>query len=184
MRQTIAAILQSIQPFDALEMEHLTQTLAWIASGAPLFRIQKPATPPQHLVSYFVLFDPALRKILLVDHKKAGLWLPAGGHVEPDEDPQQTVVREAEEELQITADFLQTTPLFFTVTETVGIGTPGQRHSISMSHFGTCYSIRFDEPLPSTKPNFTEFNGLHWISLPLERCDPHLQRFVDKVVQY
>lgn len=176
MRQTIAAILQSIQPFDTLEMEHLTHTLAWIASGAPLFRIQKPATPPQHLVSYFVLFDPALRKILLVDHKKAGLWLPAGGHVEPDEDPQQTVVREAEEELQITADFLQTTPLFLTVTETVGTG---QRH-VDVSLW---YVLQYDsaEPLAFDK---TEFHGIQWFALdqlPLERCDPHLQRFVNKL---
>ncbi|MFE5112552.1 hypothetical protein [Streptomyces sp. NPDC056663] len=28
--------------------------------------------------------------MLLVAHRKAGLWLPAGGHVEPGEDPWRT----------------------------------------------------------------------------------------------
>jgi 8-oxo-dGTP diphosphatase len=36
-------------------------------------------------------------RILLVDHVNAGLWLPPGGHVEPDEDPEVTARREARE---------------------------------------------------------------------------------------
>src|SRR3954469_7597056 len=106
MRTKIADIVQSIQPYDALERAHLAATIAWIETGAPLCRIAKPAIPPQHLVSYFVLIDPATDHLLLVDHKKAGLWLPSGGHVEPDEHPHATVTREAWEELHIQADFL------------------------------------------------------------------------------
>ena len=100
--------------------EQLNATLTWITSGAPLFRTAKPATPPQHLVSYFVLVDPAQEKLLLVEHKNAGLWLPGGGHIEPDEHPQATVRRELHEELGIAADFLFDEPLFLTVTKTVG----------------------------------------------------------------
>ena len=62
---------------------------------------QKPDVPPKHLVSYFALVDEARGKMLLVDHKLAGLWLPSGGHVEPDEDPRATVVREIAEELNL-----------------------------------------------------------------------------------
>ena len=43
----------------------------------------KPDVPPKHLVSYFALVDERRGKLLLVDHKLAGLWLPSGGHVEP-----------------------------------------------------------------------------------------------------
>src|SRR5690242_6108155 len=64
MRSSIAAIVRTLQPYDTLEAEHIRETLRWIASGAPLCRIQKPATPPQHLVSYFVLFDPATQQLL------------------------------------------------------------------------------------------------------------------------
>ncbi len=37
-------------------------------------------------------------KVLLHRHKKLGIWLPPGGHIELDEDPNEAVVREAKEE--------------------------------------------------------------------------------------
>src|SRR5687768_3476439 len=90
----------AIATLDDLEAAHKQDVLDWIASGAPIFRIAKPDNPPKHLVSYFVLVDPEQSSILLVDHIKAQLWLPSGGHVEKDEDPVQTVRREAKEELR------------------------------------------------------------------------------------
>ncbi len=95
----------NIKPFDNLEQQHISETRAWIESGAPLFRVQKPDVPKKHLVSYFILFDEEALNVLLVDHKKAQLWLPTGGHVEVDEDPQETVRRECLEEVSIHADF-------------------------------------------------------------------------------
>ena len=103
MRDVVEALVRSIRPCDELEERHRLETLEWIASGAPLFRVRAPATPPRHLVSYFALFDPTARRMLLVDHRKAGLWLPSGGHGEENEHPRTTVEREAEEELGIDA---------------------------------------------------------------------------------
>jgi 8-oxo-dGTP diphosphatase len=37
-------------------------------------------------------------RVLLVDHKKLGKWLPIGGHIRPKETPDQTMIREAKEE--------------------------------------------------------------------------------------
>lgn len=37
-------------------------------------------------------------KVLLVNHRRYRLWLPIGGHIEPDEDPLDTLYREAREE--------------------------------------------------------------------------------------
>ncbi len=37
-------------------------------------------------------------RVLLVHHRKLGRWLPLGGHIELDEDPEQAAVREAREE--------------------------------------------------------------------------------------
>src|SRR4051812_36811324 len=91
--------IKTLKPFDALESEHLKDAIEWVESGANIFRIKKPDVPPKHLVSYFVLIDPAQKSMLLVDHIKAQLWLPTGGHVEPDEHPNQTVKREVVEEL-------------------------------------------------------------------------------------
>lgn len=37
-------------------------------------------------------------KVLLIHHKKMGVWLPPGGHVDPNELPTQTAIRETKEE--------------------------------------------------------------------------------------
>lgn len=37
-------------------------------------------------------------KVLLIHHRKLNKWLPLGGHVELDEDPEQAALREAKEE--------------------------------------------------------------------------------------
>src|ERR1044071_6833249 len=46
-------------------------------------------------VAIFVVHE---HKILLVHHRKLNKWLPLGGHVELDEEPEQAALREAQEE--------------------------------------------------------------------------------------
>ncbi len=45
-------------------------------------------------------------KTLLLKHKKLGMWLPPGGHVEPDETPDEGVRREVREETGLEIDFV------------------------------------------------------------------------------
>ena len=118
MRAEIRKEVERIQPFDELENESKKNVLAWIDSGVEVCRLQKPAKPPRHLISYFAVVDGD--HILLVDHINAELWLPTGGHVEPGEHPRDTALREAKEELSIEGEFLKDGPVFITVTETVG----------------------------------------------------------------
>lgn len=176
MRATIAALIRAISPGDRLEAEQITATLAWIASGAPLCRSAKPAVPPQHLVAYCVLVDLSQKKLLLVDHKNAGLWLPSGGHVEVDEHPQTTVYRELNEELSISADFLCATPFFLTVTQTVG-ATAGH------TDVSLWYLLRGDSTQVLTF-DASEFHAARWFAfdiIPFERADPQLSRFMAKL---
>ncbi len=49
-------------------------------------------------------------KVLLHWHRKNRLWLPFGGHIEPGEDPVQTVLREVEEESGIAAEVIHRSP--------------------------------------------------------------------------
>ena len=49
---------------------------------------------------------------LLHWHRKNQMWLPPGGHVEPDEDPWQAVLREVTEETGLAVSVLPTTPVF------------------------------------------------------------------------
>lgn len=45
-------------------------------------------------------------KTVLHWHRKLGMWLPPGGHIEPDEDPVQAVLREIWEETSLEAEVL------------------------------------------------------------------------------
>jgi hypothetical protein len=49
-----------------LEKTTQAEAIAWIDSGAELFRLQKPAALLKHLVSCFMLVDG--ESILLLDH--------------------------------------------------------------------------------------------------------------------
>ncbi len=176
MREHLVDLIQSIAPHDTLEAEHIDATMAWIASGAPLYRLSRADDPPQHLVAYFLLCDAAQQKLLLVDHKKAGLWLPSGGHVEVDEAPQETVRREVQEELGVEARFLMPTPLFLTVTPTTGAIAKHVDVSLWYVLQGDSRQEYWFDP--------TEFYRIAWFdldALPLERTDPHLARFAAKL---
>lgn len=118
LQDEIRDLIAQVVPLDAIEDEHRRQALAWLDSTDDVFRRIKPRTPSPHLVSYFLLIDHDTDDVLLVDHLKAGLWLPSGGHVEPGEHPVSTVRREVREELGIDA-------LFSPVT--VSITPPGRR---------------------------------------------------------
>jgi 8-oxo-dGTP diphosphatase len=175
MRDEIDKMVAAIEPLDDLEREHRDSALEWIRSGAPIFRIKKPDVPPKHLVSYFALIDENRGKMLLVDHKLAGLWLPSGGHVEPDEDPRATVIREIAEELNLAADFIQPNPLFITATRTLGYGDHTDLSLWYLLRGDSTRAIEFDRG---------EFHGVRWFGfdeIPFERSDPHMRRFVAKM---
>lgn len=61
----------------------------------------------RHYTASAVLFDDADR-VLLVHHKKIGLWLYPGGHIDANEDPAQAAVREVAEETGIKAEVIAT----------------------------------------------------------------------------
>lgn len=177
IRDRIWDAVSAIRPLDHTERQHIDFALNWIQSGVEIFRTEKPATPPMHLVSYFLVFSPEQSKVLLVDHKKAELWLPPGGHVEPGEDPKETVLREAKEELGIEAEFLFEEPLFLTVTKTVG--NVAQHTDVSL-----WYVLKWnpDEPMTYDKEEFNQIRWFEISEIPFERSDPHLRRFIEKMI--
>ena len=175
MHSVVLSELSAISPADAREQAHLRDAFAWAESGAPIFRVAKPATPPKHLVSYFAVVDHD--NILLVDHKNAQLWLPAGGHVEIDEHPRETVVRELHEELGIQIQLGDVKPpLMVTCTETVGL-TAGH------TDVSLWYAVNADMATPFYF-DASEFDDARWFKfrdVPLQRSDPHLARFLAKL---
>lgn len=177
----IAMEVAAIQPIDDLEVEHKIDILNWLSSGENIFRIKKPDVPLKHLVAYFVLVDPSHKSILLVDHIKAQLWLPTGGHVDFNEHPKNTVIREAKEELNLDAVFLNNhdKPFFITATETVGL-TPGHT-DVDLWYLlrGNVHDfLQYDK---------SEFKDTEWYTFDeiLQTdpviFDPHLHRFARKL---
>lgn len=58
-------------------------------------------------VAVFVVHDG---KVLLVHHRELNAWLPVGGHVELDEDPEQAALREVREESGLEVELLGERP--------------------------------------------------------------------------
>jgi 8-oxo-dGTP pyrophosphatase MutT (NUDIX family) len=174
MRDQIVLEVKSIKAIDEIEKTTIIETIKWINSGVELCRLKKPDIPCKHLVSYFVLVDGEY--ILLVDHINAELWLPTGGHVEPNEHPRCTALREAAEELSIQGEFLQEAPLF--ITSTVTVGKTAGHTDISF-----WYVLKGDRNMDLTFDQ-SEFNSVKWFhkdDVPLDRTDPELGRFLKKL---
>lgn len=73
-------------------------------------------------VTVYVVHDG---KVLFIKHKKLGIWLPVGGHVELDEDPEAAAIREAEEESGLQVELV------------------GERPDIEMTHGRMLLAPRF-----------------------------------------
>ena len=58
-------------------------------------------------VAIFVVHD---EKILLIHHRQLNRWLPLGGHIELDENPEQAALREAKEESGLDVELLGERP--------------------------------------------------------------------------
>lgn len=82
------------QPRSGREARSRAQTLGYLAW---LPRPFDEAADPVHLTASAIVLDGAGRT-LLHRHKRLGLWLQPGGHVDGDERPEDAVLREVREE--------------------------------------------------------------------------------------
>jgi 8-oxo-dGTP diphosphatase len=184
VRDSVAVVhelVAKVAPLDVMESEHIADTLRWLESTDDVFRRSKPALPERHLVSYVVVLDRENFDVLLVDHVNAGLFLPPGGHVEPDEHPAATARRECREELGIEASFTERSiPAFVTVTTTVGLDAGHTDVSLWFINDGSrSLEMTLDQ---------VEFRGSRWWTLEEVTSatgrdfDPHFHRFMRKAL--
>lgn len=94
---------------------------------------------PRHYCSFFLPYDKKLGMIYLGHHKKAGDWIPPGGHIEIGETPSDAAIREMKEELgvDITKDLLK--PLTLSVKQ---INRPD---SGCMAHYDIWHLVMIDK---------------------------------------
>jgi len=186
IKSDISNIVKSIIPYDKLEEEHLKNIIEWISSGVNIFRIKKDAIPPKHLVSYSVVVDLEKQKMLLLDHKKALLMLPSGGHIDINEMPFDAAKRELYEELELSLDPVlknKKIPFFATVTQTVGISEKHTDVSLWYLFKGDSTKV-LNKNLSEFKKEFEDYHWLDFnkiLSLPITDFDPHMHRFVKKL---
>lgn len=60
--------------------------------------------PESHFCVYFAPYNTSSKQVFIGHHKKSGLWLFNGGHVDKDEDLEQTLEREIYEEWGLDAN--------------------------------------------------------------------------------
>jgi 8-oxo-dGTP pyrophosphatase MutT (NUDIX family) len=113
-------------------------------------------------VSIFVVQDG---KILLIHHRNLNKWLPLGGHVELDEDPETAALREAKEESGLEVELLGERPPT-TEPGTRALITPRfmdiHRISATHEHIGLIYWARPKSGTLTLAPS--EHHDIRWCS--------------------
>ena len=115
-------------------------------------------------VAIFVVHDG---KVLIIHHRKLDKWLPLGGHIELDEDPEQAALREAKEESGLDVELLGERP------PTTSPGTRAliaprfldiHRISDTHEHIGMIYWARPKSIGPPANCAVAEHHDIRWCS--------------------
>jgi 8-oxo-dGTP pyrophosphatase MutT (NUDIX family) len=128
-------------------------------------------------VAIFVVRDG---KVLLIHHRKLDQWLPLGGHIELDEDPETAALREAKEESGLEVELVGERP------PTTGPGTRAliaprfldiHRITETHEHIGMIYWARPKDGTLSLSAG--EHHDIRWCSAgELDRLEPPMSRAV------
>ena len=115
-----------------------------------------------HFCVYFAAFDSNAKKVFIGHHKKSGLWLFNGGHIDEGESINETLEREIEEEWGLIAsDFDIKQPELFTITE---INNPTKQ--TCKRHYDIWFFIDVEQNdfMPEQSKILEEFHQAGWNS--------------------
>jgi 8-oxo-dGTP pyrophosphatase MutT (NUDIX family) len=105
LRDRIRADVAARVPVDRREAESVERFLELYDGLAAPFDV---AADPVHVTASAIVVGP--RGVLLHEHKRLGIWLQPGGHIEAGETPWEAARREAREETGIDGRFAATGP--------------------------------------------------------------------------
>ncbi len=104
------------------------------------------------------------KKLLLIFHKKLQIWLPPGGHIEPNETPDEAVKREVKEEVNLDIELLQYNRVFSgkNVREECALPFHTNVHNVGdHDHYGLFYLCK-PKDITQLKANPEELERYRW----------------------
>lgn len=115
-----------------------------------------------HVCAYFVPNNPITKQVLIGDHKKSGLWLMPGGHVDAGQTLLETLNREIEEGLGV-PEFFATIPepFLLSITHIVTDVRPCREH------FDIWFLMETDGA--DFQIDYTEYHSVQWVTIPEAR---------------
>lgn len=121
-------------------------------------RLTRDEYDKSHFCVYFLPYNPTAKKVFIVHHKKSGLWLSPGGHIDQGETTMQALNREIHEELGVRDKVAQEIdPFLLTVTPINNAVQPCKEH------LDIWYRIPTDGLEFNVDPK--EFHETRWISI-------------------
>ena len=124
--------------------------------------LTRDENPASHFCVYFLPVNEHTKKVFIVHHKKSGLWLSPGGHLDKGESPMQAVNREILEELGIPTFFQETPkPFLFSIVDI------DHQNQTCKAHHDLWYRMPTDGT--AFRIDSSEFHETRWVTIPEAR---------------
>lgn len=175
-RRLILEWLHGHTAWDEEEEQMRVQTLNFVGSNRNCLERSNLAG---HITGAAWILDETGKKVLLMHHRKLGLWLQPGGHSDGEPDTRLVALREAQEETGLTSLRVESGELFDVDVHVIPARKTEPRHL----HYDLRFVLRADstEPLQGN----SESKDLLWV--PLEEVHHYnkhwsVMRMVERVL--
>ena len=130
--------------------------------------LTRDENPQNHFCTYFLPYNMKNKKVFITHHKKSGLWISPGGHIDKGEGLLDTLNREIYEELGV-KQFFPKIPLPFLLTINDGLKYDIHNAPIEnkvqacKTHFEIWYIVNTDGVNFNIDPK--EFHDTKWLTI-------------------
>ena len=155
-RTLILERLHGHQAWDAEEARMCTQIITFVQANRNCF---ERTNLTGHITGAAWILNETGEEVLMMHHRKLGMWLQPGGHSDGDPDTAAVGLREAQEETGLQSLRLESGELFDVDVH----GIPARKQEPAHLHYDLRFVIRADREEP-LRPN-SESIDLKWIPL-------------------